>query len=87
MSKFIKPNIYTDHKYVYLADPKSKVATRVKFFDLPQLYSLQDRGFAVTTKDIYERYIRFGNLSESFNPVEYPTNSGKFVHANIFYKF
>lgn len=78
-------------KYIYLANVKTGEVFRVKIFEYEKIRQLMDQGYGVTSKEIYQRFLgskyRGGAnaLKNSFNPVEYPTGSRKFIHANILY--
>lgn len=90
MSRYIPHTVRAPQtRWVYLANPKTGEVVRVRKHNLMEIYSLQDKGYGITTRSIYQRafgnkYKPFGISPSSFAVSEFPTNSRRFIPANIY---
>lgn len=92
MSRFIPQTKGTPQpKWVYLANPQSGEVTRVKRVNFMELMEYQDKGYARTSREIYQRayankFSRGRSMRAAFTPTEYPSKSGRYIASNIFYQ-
>jgi hypothetical protein len=86
MSKFIPPYRQVEPKWRYMANPQTGEVVKIGKSDFAKQYEFIDKGYGYTSRDIFERSRSgLGSIRRSFTPTEYPTGSGRYVPANIYF--
>jgi hypothetical protein len=82
MSKFLKPNMYNEPKWVYMANPKTGEALKESRDDVAKIRQHYENGYGRTRKEVYLRYYRQGPIKSSF-PV-WLNWLGHYLPSNIY---